>query len=138
MPDFSCADYTFPLLSRKQSLELLRLLDFEFVDIGLFERNPNYLPSLLMSSPADFIRGVQQDLTCAQIRTSDLFLQIGLEPAQSFANDPDPVVRVHNREVFKRVALRAAWLLHKPACMTLAYPMLGTRTDHHTTASFRA
>lgn len=102
MPDFSCADYTFPLLSRRQSLQLLRLLDFEFVDIGLFERNASYLPSDLESAPADFIRGIQHDLSRAQIRPADLFLQIGLEPAQSSANDPDPTVRSRNREVFKR------------------------------------
>jgi hypothetical protein len=36
------------------------------------------------------------------------------------------------------IALRTAWLLHQAARMTLADPMLGTSTDHHTTASFRA
>lgn len=100
MPDFSCADYTFPLLSRRQSLQLLRLLEFEFIDIGLFERNPCYLPSDLMSAPRSFILGVQQDLKSAQLHPADLFLQIGLEPAESSANDPDSSVRARNREVF--------------------------------------
>jgi sugar phosphate isomerase/epimerase len=102
MPDFSCADYTFPLLSRMQSLQLLRLLDFEFVDIGLFERNPSYLTSQLMAAPDDFIRGVKRDLAIAQIRPSDVFLQIGADPVQSSANDPDPNVRARNRQVFER------------------------------------
>ena len=102
MPDFSCADYTFPLLSRTQSLQLLRLLDFKFVDIGLFERNASYLPSELMSAPDDFIRGVRRDLASTQLRSADLFLQIGAEPAQSSANDPDPNVRARNRQVFKQ------------------------------------
>jgi sugar phosphate isomerase/epimerase len=102
MPDFSCADYTFPLLSRTQSLQLLRLLDFKFVDIGLFERNTSYLPSELMSAPDDFIRGVRGDLASTQLRPADLFLQIGAEPAQSSANDPDPNVRARNRQVFKQ------------------------------------
>jgi sugar phosphate isomerase/epimerase len=102
MLDFSCADYAFPLLSRNQSLQLLRLLDFDFVDIGLFERNASYLPSDLMSAPVEFIRGVQNDLLQAQIRPSDVFIQVGQEPAQSSANDPDPAVRSLNREVFKR------------------------------------
>jgi sugar phosphate isomerase/epimerase len=102
MPDFSCADYTFPLLSRMQSLQLLRLLDFKFVDIGLFERNASYLTSELMSAPDDFIRGVRRDLASTQLRPADLFLQIGAEPAQSSANDPDPNVRARNRQVFKQ------------------------------------
>jgi sugar phosphate isomerase/epimerase len=102
MPDFSCADYTFPLLSRTQSLQLLRLLDFKFIDIGLFERNASYSPSELMSAPDDFIRGVRGDLASTQLRPADLFLQIGAEPAQSSANDPDPNVRARNRQVFKQ------------------------------------
>jgi len=102
MPDFSCADYTFPLLSRTQSLQLIRLLDFKFVDIGLFERSASYLPTELMSAPDDFTRGVERDLASTELRPSDLFLQIGTEPAQSSANDPDPKVRARNRQVFKR------------------------------------
>lgn len=102
MPDFSCADYTFPLLSRNQSLQLLRLLEFDFVDIGLFERNPSYLPSDLMSKPVEFIREVERDLASAQIRPSDVFLQIGKDPPESSANDPDPTVRARNRRVFER------------------------------------
>jgi len=100
MPDFSCADYTFPLLSRTQSLQLIQLLEFDFVDIGLFERNPCYRPSALMASPAEFKRGVRQDLKSAHVRPADLFLQIGLDPAESSTNDPDPAVRRRNREVF--------------------------------------
>jgi hypothetical protein len=34
--------------------------------------------------------------------------------------------------------LRAAWLLHQTARMAFTDPMLGTRTAHHTTASFGA
>src|SRR5579864_9236631 len=98
MFDFSCADYTFPLISRTQSLQLLRLLEFKFVDIGLFERNSSYLPSELISAPGDFIRGVKRDLADAQLRPADLFLQIGSEPAQQSANDPDPQVRARNRQ----------------------------------------
>jgi sugar phosphate isomerase/epimerase len=78
------------------------LLDFKFVDIGLFERNTSYLPSELMSTPGDFIRDVKRDLATARLRPSDLFLQIGKEPAESSANDPDPKVRLHNRQVFKQ------------------------------------
>lgn len=53
-----------------------------------------------MASRADFICGVERDLAVAQILPSDVFLQIGAEPAQSSANDPDPNVRAHNRQVF--------------------------------------
>jgi sugar phosphate isomerase/epimerase len=102
MPEFSCADYSFPLLARQQTLRLLQLLEFVSVDIGLFERNPHFLPSDLMDSPGDFTRRVQQDLDASELRVADVFLQIGRDPAESSTNDPDPVIRARNREVFAR------------------------------------
>ena len=37
----ACADFTFPLLSHQASLNLIRSMEFQGVDIGLFEnRSP--------------------------------------------------------------------------------------------------
>lgn len=102
MPEFSCADFSFPLLKRQQALQLLQILDFKWVDIGLFARNSNYLPSALMAAPAEFTRGVVNDLQTSRLRAADVFLQIGKEPAKSSANDPDAATRAQNREVFLR------------------------------------
>jgi len=43
MVRFSCANYTFPLLTRAQMLQLLRLLEIEAMDLGLFAR-PTHFP----------------------------------------------------------------------------------------------
>ena len=102
MPEFSCADFSFPLLRRRQALQLLEILDFKWVDIGLFARNPNYLPSALMVAPAEFTQQVVNDLESSGLRAADVFLQIGKEPAESSANDPDAATRAQNREVFLR------------------------------------
>ncbi len=102
MLEFSCADYTFPLLSRAQTLQLLRLFEFQWVDIGLFERNPRFLPSELMTSTAEFTQRVMADLEPTGLRVADVFLQCGLEPAHLSTNDPNPAVRARNREVFFR------------------------------------
>jgi len=119
MPDFSCADYSFPLLNRRQALRLLQILEFEWVDIGLFARNPSFLPAALMDAPSEFTAAVREDLASSQLRAADIFLQIGCEPAESSANDPDPAVRAYNREVFKRalelcVALKCTHLTSLP------------------------
>lgn len=119
MPEFSCADYSFPLLSRIQSLHLLQILQFEWVDIGLFERNPNYLPSELMETPSKFHHSVREDLASSQMRVADIFLQIGKDPTESSTNDPNPKVRARNRELFMRalelcVALECAHLTGLP------------------------
>ena len=68
MTEFSCADYTFPVVARQQALRLLQLLDFVFVDIGLFERSSHFLPSNLMDAPGEFTRRVQQDLAIPSVR----------------------------------------------------------------------
>ncbi len=78
MVEFSCADYAFPLLSRVQIFQLLRVLEFEWIDIGLFEPNSRFLPSEIMTSPTGFTRGVLEDLESAGLHAADVFLQIGL------------------------------------------------------------
>lgn len=98
--NFSCADFTFPLLAREQSLSLIRLLDFSFVDIGLFARSNTFSPTDLVAGPAEYIAAVQRDMDRHGLRASDVFLQIGTEPSQSAANDPERTVRTRNREIF--------------------------------------
>lgn len=102
MPEFSCADFSFPLLKRRQALQLLNILEFRWVDIGLFERNPSYLPSALMAAANRFTQEVHDDLEKSGLCAADVFLQIGREPAESSANDPSLATRDRNREVFLR------------------------------------
>ena len=103
MIEFSCADFSFPLLNRRQALGLLHILEFQRIDIGLFARNPSYPPSALMESPKEFTQGVIEDLKSNELLPADVFLQIGNSSAELSANDPDLATRARNREVFKRV-----------------------------------
>lgn len=102
MPKFSCADFTFPLLDRNKAFQLLRLLEFDHVDLGLFARSPRLSPRDLCASPAGYTTRLKEDLKSATLRVSDLFLQIGGNPSECAANDPSPSVRAQNREVFLR------------------------------------
>jgi sugar phosphate isomerase/epimerase len=102
MLELSCADYTFPLLGRREALAVIRLLQFDFLDLGLFERNPNYPPSALNAAPRQFIDGVRSDLEAAALGPADVFLQTGLNPEQASANDPDEKVRSAGRDTFYR------------------------------------
>lgn len=98
----SCADYTFPLLTRAKRFMLLNLLGFKYVDIGLFERNSGLRPAQLIANPRGFIKQLEQDLKHAGLHCSDVFLQTGIEPAISAVNDPSPQVRARNRRTFLR------------------------------------
>lgn len=97
---FSCADYSFPLLSRDKRLALLKLLGFSHVDLGLFERNSDLQPAQLAEDPEGFTKRLQSELEDTDLCVSDVFLQIGLEPSIGAANDPNPQVRMSNREMF--------------------------------------
>src|SRR5438093_178728 len=41
----ACADFTFPLLPHERALDLIAMLDFDGVDIGLFEGRSHLWPS---------------------------------------------------------------------------------------------
>lgn len=100
MIHLSCSDYTFPLLPRAARLQMVRLLDLQFINLGLFERNAGLKPSQLAADPKGFTRKLKGELRRTGLRVSDVFLQIGLEPSIAAANDPSPRVRARNRKVF--------------------------------------
>ena len=101
MPKFSCADFTFPVLERLAALKLIRLLGFDHTDIGLFARSDHFSPISLQASPHSYTAQVQQNLDAAELRASDVFLQIGADPSECAANDPDSSIRAGNRDLFK-------------------------------------
>ncbi len=100
MISISCADYAFPLLPRERRFALLRLLGFEYADLGLFERSDGLRPGQLLAEPRKFSRQLKRDLIRAGLRASDVFLQTGLTPEESSENDPSMIVRSQNRKTF--------------------------------------
>jgi len=99
---FSCADFTFPVLERTAALKLVKLLGFDHVDIGLFVRSTHFSPIDLQAAPQSYTAQVLQDLDDAELRASDVFVQIGVDPSERAANDPSSDIRIKNREVFLR------------------------------------
>lgn len=96
----SCADYAFPLLPREQRFALVRMLGFEYVDIGLFERSEGLKPGELNARPRKFGRQLKRDLIHAGLRVSDVFLQTGLTIRDSSDNVSSAIVRSRNRKTF--------------------------------------
>ncbi len=100
MPKFSCADYTFPVLDRSSSLHLVKLLGFDAVDIGLFARSSHFSPIELLTSPRMYTANILRELNTTELKVSDVFVQIGVDPSEYAANDPSPAVRRKNRDTF--------------------------------------
>ena len=99
-PRFSCADFTFPLLSHDQVLALLHLLGFEAVDLGIFEGRSHYSPSQVNADPRGLAKTIKANLDAYKLTVSDVFLQTGEDPPISAANDPDLAIQKRNREWF--------------------------------------
>ena len=100
---FSCADFAFPLLTHNKALQLIKLLDFEAVDLGVFEdRSPIY-PSQIARDPVGEGKRLQAELQQLGLTAADVFLQTGAEPPIAAVNDPDANIRAHNRDLFRKI-----------------------------------
>lgn len=62
-PKFACADFTFPLLAHDQVLQLVAMLEFEGLDIGLFEERSHLWPSQEFENLDDSAKQLKQKLT---------------------------------------------------------------------------
>jgi sugar phosphate isomerase/epimerase len=99
---YSCADFTFPLLSHEKALRLIELLGIEAVDLGIFEGRSHYYPSQIARDPVAIGRKLANELKAAGLKAADVFLQTGDSPEIAAANSPDRNVRENNRELFLR------------------------------------
>lgn len=101
-PRLACADYTFPLLPHDKVLQLIALLEFEGVDIGLFEGRSHLWPSREYADLAGSARRLRARLGELGLAAADLFLQLDPEFAPFAINQPDAGRRRHAREQFAR------------------------------------
>jgi sugar phosphate isomerase/epimerase len=99
---YSCADFTFPLLSHGKALRLIELLEIEAVDLGIFEGRSHYYPSEIAKDPIGNGRKLGNELQVVGLKAADVFLQTGGSPGIAAANSPDQNVRTNNRELFER------------------------------------
>lgn len=80
----------------------MKLLGFHHVDVGLFARSSHFSPIELRASPRSYTMQVLHDLKAAELNVSDVFVQLGVDPAECAANDPSPTVRSKGRDMFTR------------------------------------
>jgi len=71
----ACADFTFPLLSHENSLDLISMLGFDGVDIGLFEGRSHLTPSQEFRDTAAG-ETLRRKVADRGLKVADLFLQM--------------------------------------------------------------
>lgn len=99
---FSCADFTFPLLAHPAVLQLIQMMGFGAVDLGLFEGRSHIQPSEIEKNPVKEGQKLLDELKSLNLEVSDVFFQPGEEPAIAAPNSPLQSVKEKNRSLFMR------------------------------------
>ncbi len=109
-PRLACADFTFPLLPHDKVLQLIAMLEFEGVDLGLFEGRSHLWPSREFADLPAAARRLRARLDELGLAAADVFLQLNPDFEPYAVNQPDPARRRHAREQFARTLEYAALL----------------------------
>mgnify|MGYP002867283274 CR=1 FL=1 len=99
----ACADFTFPLLSLDQALDLICSLGFKGVDIGFFAAGGHLDISRELENPRLSARRLLRKLERRGLHLADLFLVPGRSFGEMSPNHPDATMRRRAREQFRQV-----------------------------------
>ena len=89
-PTLACADFSFPLLDHDRVLDLVALLEFPAIDIGLFEGRSHLWPSRAFKQLDKNAALLKRKLDDRGLRAADIFLQTAPDFASLAPNQPDP------------------------------------------------
>jgi sugar phosphate isomerase/epimerase len=98
----ACADFAFPLLPHDHVLDLISILNFDGVDIGLFEGRSHLWPSRAFVSPSKSGKQLGRRLSERGLRCADVFLQIAPSFSPYAINHPEARRRRRARDWFLR------------------------------------
>jgi len=101
-PKLACADFTFPLLDHDKVLDLIALLEFQGVDVGLFEGRSHLWPSRVFEDLRGSARELAGKLRDRGLEAADVFLQTAPEFTTLAPNHPDAARRRQARDWFER------------------------------------
>jgi len=107
-PGFACADFTFPLLPHEQALQLIAMLEFRGVDIGLFEERSHLWPSREFVDVGASARQLKQKLDERGLKAADVFLQMAPDFTPYAINHPEAARRQQARDWFLKTLDYAA------------------------------
>lgn len=104
----ACADFTFPLLAHERALDLVALLEFPAVDIGLFEERSHLWPSREFKQLDKNAALLRRKLADRGLVAADVFLQTATDFASLAPNQPDARRRRKARDLFTKTLDYAA------------------------------
>jgi len=96
------ADFSFPLLAHDKVLDLIALLEFDGVDIGLFEGRSHLWPSREFKNVFRSAAQLKRKLKARHLVCADVFLQMAPEFVSFAINHPEPGRRRKARDWFSK------------------------------------
>lgn len=99
----ACADFTFPLLEHQQVLDLIAMLGFDGVDIGLFEGRSHLHPSAQFDHLRQNAKRLRDQLAQRRLACADVFLQMDNDFARFAVNHPGRSRRKKARDWFLKL-----------------------------------
>jgi sugar phosphate isomerase/epimerase len=104
----ACADFTFPLLPHAKVLQLIAMLEFTGVDIGLFENRSHLWPSREFAQLSQSAQQLRHQLDAYGLAAADIFLQLDPDFTPYAINHPEAARRQKARDWFARTLDYAA------------------------------
>jgi len=104
----ACADFAFPLLPHDKVLDLIAMLEFDGVDIGLFEGRSHLWPSKVLAAPVKAGKQLGRKLADRGLRCADVFLQMDPSFIPYAINQPAAARRRRARDWFRKTLDYAA------------------------------
>ncbi len=104
----ACSDFTFPLLPHEDALQLISMLGFEGVDIGLFEERSHLWPSREFEDAPRSARMLKKKLDDVGLEPADVFLQMAMDFVPYAINHPQRTRRRKARDWFLKALEYAA------------------------------
>ncbi len=98
----ACADFTFPLLPHDHVLDLIAMLEFDGVDIGLFEGRSHLWPSKEFAATEKKGKQLGRELRDRGLQCADVFLQMAPDFVPYAINHPEATRRKKARDWFAR------------------------------------
>lgn len=106
----SCSDYTWPLLSHSDALDLIRALGCEGVDIGFMGQRSHVRPERVHGSVAFAAGAVRERVESRGLVVADVFAIPFTDFQTMSANNPDPAQQARSLEFFRDAVEFAASL----------------------------
>ena len=97
----ACSDATLPLLTHDRVLDLVRLLEIEAIDLGLFEGRSQLQPSHVFANTQKHAHEYNRQLQDRGLALADVFLQMDTDFSAWAINHPDGSRREKARDWFR-------------------------------------